>query len=118
LLEDGTMSLRNACLFSLIVTVLAFAATGTLKVPIKEYEVPTPKSRPHDPARAPDGSLWYTGQGANQLGRPRSKNRRVQGVSAEDAGIGAARLSRRPRREHLVHGHLRWIRRQARSEDG
>jgi len=46
-----------------------FAATGLLTVQIKEYEVPTPKSRPHDPALAPDGSLWYTGQGANQLGR-------------------------------------------------
>jgi streptogramin lyase len=67
--EDGTMSLRNVCLLPLTVTVLAFAATGTLTVPIKEYEVPTPKSRPHDPARAPDGSLWYTGQGANKLGR-------------------------------------------------
>jgi integrase/recombinase XerC len=63
------MSLRNACLLPLTVTVLAFAATGTLTVPIKEYDVPTPKSRPHDPARAPDGSLWYTGQGANKLGR-------------------------------------------------
>src|SRR6476659_781989 len=63
------MSLRNACLLPLTVTVLVFAATGTLSVQIKEYEVPTPKSRPHDPARAPDGSLWYTGQGANKLGR-------------------------------------------------
>jgi len=48
---------------------LAASAVGTLSVPIKEYEVPTPKSRPHDPALAPDGSLWYTAQGANQLGR-------------------------------------------------
>ena len=31
--------------------------------------MPTPKSRPHDPALAPDGSLWYTGQLANKLGR-------------------------------------------------
>ena len=29
----------------------------------------TPNSRPHDPAVAPDGSLWYTGQRANKLGR-------------------------------------------------
>src|ERR1035438_6292582 len=40
-----------------------------LNVQIQEYDVPTPKSRPHDPALAPDGSLWYTGQGANKLGR-------------------------------------------------
>ena len=63
------MSLRNACLLPLLASVLAFAAIGTLTVQIKEYEVPTPKSRPHDPALAPDGSLWYTGQAANKLGR-------------------------------------------------
>jgi len=49
--------------------VLASTAVGTLTIPIKEYDVPTAKSRPHDPALAPDGSLWYTGQGANKLGR-------------------------------------------------
>jgi virginiamycin B lyase len=63
------MSLRNACVFTLSVTALAFAAAATLHVPIKEFEVPTLKSRPHDPARAPDGALWYTGQGVNKLGR-------------------------------------------------
>jgi virginiamycin B lyase len=63
------MSLRNACLLPLLASVLAFAAIGTLTAPIKEYEVPTPNSRPHDPALAPDGSLWYTGQAANKLGR-------------------------------------------------
>jgi virginiamycin B lyase len=53
----------------MLATITAFAAVGTLSVQITEYEVPTPKSRPHDPAVAPDGSLWYTGQGANKLGR-------------------------------------------------
>jgi virginiamycin B lyase len=54
---------------TLAVAVAAAPAVGTLKVQIKEYEVPTAKSRPHDPAVAPDGSLWYTGQAANKLGR-------------------------------------------------
>jgi virginiamycin B lyase len=63
------MSLRNVCLLTPLVSALAFAAIGTLNVQIREYEVPTPKSRPHDPALAPDGSLWYTGQAANKLGR-------------------------------------------------
>ena len=65
------MSLRKLCLFLLAtLTILATAATvGTLNVRIVEYEVRTPKSRPHDPAVAPDGSLWYTGQAANKLGR-------------------------------------------------
>jgi virginiamycin B lyase len=36
---------------------------------IKEWDVPTPNSRPHDPAVGPDGALWYTGQLSNTLGR-------------------------------------------------
>jgi virginiamycin B lyase len=39
------------------------------KVSIREWDVPTPNSRPHDPEVAPDGALWYTGQLANKLGR-------------------------------------------------
>src|SRR5690242_10950286 len=52
-----------------LATILTAAPVGELKVNIKEYDVPTPKSRPHDPAYAPDGALWYTGQLANKLGR-------------------------------------------------
>ena len=63
------MSLRKLCLFTLAATLAGSTTVGTLNVQIQEYEVPTPKSRPHDPARAPDGLLWYTGQGANKLGR-------------------------------------------------
>jgi virginiamycin B lyase len=63
------MSLRKLYSFVLVTTVAGFATVGILNVQIKEYEVPTPHSRPHDPALAPDGSLWYTGQGANKLGR-------------------------------------------------
>jgi virginiamycin B lyase len=66
------MSLPKVCLFALAVTLAGFAAVETLDVEIREYEVPTPSSRPHDPAVAPDGSLWYTGQGANKLGDPKS----------------------------------------------
>jgi len=42
---------------------------GSVNVTIKEWDVPTPGSRPHDPMYAPDGSVWYTGQMANVLGR-------------------------------------------------
>ncbi|HWY02170.1 MAG TPA: hypothetical protein VNX60_00775 [Candidatus Acidoferrum sp.] len=63
------MYLSKLCLFTLAATLAASPTVGTLNVQIQEYEVPTPKSRPHDPALAPDGSLWYTGQGANKLGR-------------------------------------------------
>lgn len=63
------MHLRTFTWLTLGASTLALAAVGTLNVQIKEYEVPTAKSRPHDPALAPDGSLWYTGQAANKLGR-------------------------------------------------
>ncbi len=42
---------------------------GSVQVEIKEWEVPTPGSRPHDPLATPDGAIWYTGQMANVLGR-------------------------------------------------
>ena len=63
------MSLFKLCLFTVAAALAGSAKVGTLDVQIQEYEVPTPNSRPHDPALAPDGSLWYTGQGANKLGR-------------------------------------------------
>ncbi len=62
------MSLLKLCLFTLAATLAGSTPVGMLNVQIQEYEVPTPMSRPHD-ALAPDGSLWYTGQGANKLGR-------------------------------------------------
>lgn len=47
----------------------AVVIPGSTEVSIKEWTVPTPNSRPHDPLVAPDGSIWYTGQMANVLGR-------------------------------------------------
>ena len=47
----------------------AVIVTGGMKVNIKEWTVPTPGSRPHDPLYTPDDSLWYTGQMANVIGR-------------------------------------------------
>jgi len=44
-------------------------ASSDWDVVIREWDVPTAKARPHDPEVAPDGSLWYTGQYANNLGR-------------------------------------------------
>jgi len=42
---------------------------GNVHVTIREWLVPTPGSRPHDPLAMPDGSIWYTGQMANVVGR-------------------------------------------------
>jgi len=42
---------------------------GAYKVSMQSWKAPTPGSRPHDPLATRDGSLWYTGQMANVLGR-------------------------------------------------
>jgi virginiamycin B lyase len=47
----------------------AVIVPGPAKVTFKEWLVPTLGSRPHDPLWMPDGTLWYTGQFANRLGR-------------------------------------------------
>jgi virginiamycin B lyase len=41
----------------------------TLNVTIHEWAVPTKGAHPHDPAVGPDGSLWFTEQMANKIGR-------------------------------------------------
>jgi virginiamycin B lyase len=41
---------------------------GPAEVSMKQWPVPTPGSRPHDPLAARDGTIWYTGQLANVLG--------------------------------------------------
>src|SRR5215475_13506860 len=64
------MKSRKAFLCAVVLAVAAVCvAASPANVSIKEWDVPTPNSRPHDPAVAPDGSLWYTGQMANKLGR-------------------------------------------------
>ena len=57
----------RTCL-TVLFSLAALAATGTLDANIKEYDVPTPNARPHDPAIGPGGSLWTTEQKANKLG--------------------------------------------------
>jgi len=42
---------------------------GPQQVRLRVWQVPTPGSRPHDPIAGKDGSIWYTGQLANKLGR-------------------------------------------------
>ncbi|WP_410967330.1 hypothetical protein, partial [Salmonella sp. SAL4436] len=42
---------------------------GAAKISMREWAVPSLGSRPHDPLATPDGSIWWTGQWANVLGR-------------------------------------------------
>ena len=64
---------------------------GPAKISFKAWQAPTPGSRPHDPLAASDGSLWYTGQMANVLGRVDPKTGDDQGISAQDRAFRTAR---------------------------
>src|ERR671931_735207 len=56
----------------------AVLVPGSFKVSMKSWNATTPGSRPHDPLAAADGSLWYTGQMANVLGRVDPKTGKVK----------------------------------------
>ena len=56
----------------------AVIVDGPQHVAIKMWPVSTVGSRPHDPAAARDGSLWYTGQTANTLGRVDPKTGQIR----------------------------------------
>jgi virginiamycin B lyase len=47
----------------------AVVIPGSASITIREWLVPTLGSRPHDPLYTSDGSIWWTGQWANVLGR-------------------------------------------------
>jgi len=51
--------------------------TGAVQANFKEFKV-TSRAFPHDPYAAPDGSIWYSGQLGNVLGRVDSKNGQVK----------------------------------------
>ncbi len=80
------MRFRPAITCLLLATAVFAAESG--KVSIQEWEVPTPHSRPHDPALAPDGALWYTGQMANKLGRldPKTGQFKEYPLTTPDSG--------------------------------
>ena len=90
---------------------------GPVQAWIKLWQVPTPGSRPHDPLATRDGSIWYTGQMTNKLGRVDPKNRSEQGIHPQDAAHRAARPGRGQGRQYLVHRQSRRSGRQARPED-
>ena len=56
----------------------AVIVPGSAKITIKEWLVPTPGSRPHDPLATADGAIWYTGQFANTLGRLDPKTGKIK----------------------------------------
>jgi virginiamycin B lyase len=80
--------LRRLGFLLVTVCIAGFAAVGALKLSIKEYSVPTPNARPHDPAVSSDGALWVTEQMANKLGRldPHTGKFREYPLKTPDSG--------------------------------
>jgi virginiamycin B lyase len=64
------------------------ASVAAAQVSIREFELPTRNALPHDPAAAPDGSLWFTEQKANKLGRldPKTGQIREYPLATADSG--------------------------------
>jgi virginiamycin B lyase len=61
-------------LFALLVVPVALLVaspviTDQVDVKFDQWMTPSTPAYPHDPAVAPDGSIWYTGQRANVVGR-------------------------------------------------
>jgi len=57
-----------ALVFTAVLLVAVAGAVAAALPEVREYPVPA-GSHPHDVAPAPDGSVWYTGQRAQHLGR-------------------------------------------------
>ena len=91
-------------------------AASSIEVNFQEWPTATPKSFPHDPAVAPDGSAWYTGMRANVLGRMDPATGAIKDSRCQP-GTRALTASSRTRRQHLVHRKLRGPHRKARSQE-
>ena len=61
---------------------------GPAKVDIKMWDVPTQGSRPHDPLAARDGSIWWSGQLVNKLGRVDPKTGAIKEYTLKSAFTG------------------------------
>lgn len=61
---------------------------GPAKVAIREWQVPIPGSRPHDPLATRDGAIWYTGQMTNRLGRVDPKTGQVKEYPLKSSATG------------------------------
>jgi virginiamycin B lyase len=61
---------------------------GPVKANIELWEVPTQGSRPHDPLAARDGSIWWSGQLVNKLGRVDPKTNAIKEYTLKSAFTG------------------------------
>ena len=95
----------------------AVIVDGPVKATIKQWQVPTPGSRPHDPLAAQGRRDLVHRTTVRQARPPRPEDRRDQGISAQDAADRSARPGRGQGRQHLVHRQPHEPRRQARPQD-
>jgi virginiamycin B lyase len=61
---------------------------GSVKADIQLWDVPTQGSRPHDPMAARDGSIWWSGQLVNKLGRLDPKTNAIREYTLKSAFTG------------------------------
>ena len=66
-LAAAPAALLLSALATLPAPVSAQAGPAASAVPIQEWTVPWEKSRPRDPAVAPDGRIWFVGQAGNYV---------------------------------------------------
>ena len=62
--------------------------SGSAQVTFKEWVLPVPGSRPHDPLASLDGTIWYTAQMANALGHIEPTSGRITEYHAATAMSG------------------------------
>jgi virginiamycin B lyase len=72
----------------LMILLSLLTAASAAGVRIVEWDVPTLNSFPHDPAVAPDGTLWYTGMQSNTLGRLDPKTGAIREYPLKTPGSG------------------------------
>ena len=90
---------------------------GPAKVAIREWQVPIPGSRPHDPLATRDGAIWYTGQMTNRLGRVDPKTGQVKEYPLKSPATGLHGLVE-DRDGNIFHRQPPGAHRQARPADG
>ena len=66
----------------------AVVIDGPQQIRLRVWTVPTSGSRPHDPLAAKDGSVWYTGQLSNKLGRLTPGNAQFKEFDLKSARTG------------------------------
>ena len=83
---------KRGVLLALAVAALgvhaAAAISDTVDVKFEQWMTPSKPAYPHDPAVAPDGSIWYTGQRANVIGRFDPVTQQFKEFALPTAGSG------------------------------